>query len=263
MRTVAIVQARLGSSRLPGKVLLPLDGSRTLLECVLGCVEPVAGVLADCVVATTDRYEDDALVDYCRGLQISVFRGSSENVLGRFVEAAKCFRADAVLRICADNPLLDSELVVRLVEFAHHRQPDYAGYKTVAGVPAICTGAGLFAEWVSTAALCRLADSHPPPQIAEHVTLGIYSHPQYDRAWLSVPDWAEVPWLRLTCDTAEDLDRLRRIFSSGPVAGPRGELVAWLAAQPALVQAMAESNQAHGKPDVHIVDPLTTERNSV
>jgi len=272
MRTVAVVQARMASTRLPGKALLPLSKGRTLLDAVLdtlqecvgrlggayagaltgGAWASAEGLLADLVVATTTRPEDDAIGKHCRARQVAVFRGEAENVLDRFLRVAEAFQADALLRVCADNPLLAPELVEELVRFAHPRRPDYAGYRTATGVPAICTAGGLVAEWVATEALRRLARSPITPQMAEHVTLGIYTQSGYDTAWLPLPDWADQGWLRLTCDTAEDLDRLRYIVSRGPVAAGRQALVAWIAQQPALVQAMRLANQAQPKPAVLI-----------
>ena len=267
MRTVAIVQARMGSTRLPGKVLLPLTPGQTLLDAVLDCLRQAGALLAeravssaadallaDVVVAATTRPEDDAIAEHCRTRQTALFRGEAENVLERFVQAAEAFEADAVLRVCADNPLLDPHLIRCLVQFAEQRRPDYAGYRTAVGTPAICTPAGLTAEWVATDALRRLVRSAPTSEMAEHVTLGVYSQSGYDTAWLPLPEWADCSWLRLTCDTADDLDRLRYIFTSGPVHSSREELIAWIADQPGLVQAMRQANQANPKPLVSIPD---------
>lgn len=254
MRTVAVVQARFRSARLPGKPLRPVDGARTLLDCVLDRLDeaPAGAGLAETAVATTTAPADDAIQDLCAARGVRVVRGDEDDVLGRFVQAASECRADAVVRVCADNPLLDPCLLTELADYFHARQPDYAAHLAAGGVPSICTPAGLFVECVATEALRRLAASGPAPDVAAHVTFGLYTDARYDCAWLAVPDWAERPWLRLTCDTAGDLERLRRIFAQAPVHGSRRELVDWLARRPDLTAAMEAENRRHPKPAIRI-----------
>src|SRR3954463_7459884 len=109
MRVVAIVQARMGSSRLPGKVLAELGGTTMLAQVVrrLDAARRVAKI----VVATSTAVEDDAIVHAAGQLGAGVHRGSASDVLGRFFGAARAFRADAIVRITADCPLIDPGVV--------------------------------------------------------------------------------------------------------------------------------------------------------
>ncbi|MBT6511929.1 MAG: NTP transferase domain-containing protein, partial [Rhodospirillaceae bacterium] len=104
MTTVAIIQARMGSARLPGKVLMELAG-RPVLAHVVGAAGKTAGV-DKVVVATSLQAGDDALAAWCAERDVACFRGSESDVLDRFVGAAREYAADIVLRLTADCPLL-------------------------------------------------------------------------------------------------------------------------------------------------------------
>ena len=118
MRPVAIIQARCGSTRLPGKVLKPLAGHTVLYYVVERC--RLSRSLADVVVATTDEPADDAIETYCRSLGVPVFRGSQEDVLLRYVEAAAWSHADPIVRITSDCPLIEPAVIE---EAARRRTP--------------------------------------------------------------------------------------------------------------------------------------------
>jgi len=109
MRVVAIIQARMGSTRLPGKVLMDIAG-KTMLARVVNRVCK-AQLICDLVIATTDKAVDIPIVDQCRKLGVQVFRGSEEDVLDRYYQAAKTYSAESVVRITSDCPLLDHEIV--------------------------------------------------------------------------------------------------------------------------------------------------------
>jgi len=115
-RVVAIVQARMGSTRLPGKVLLPLGG-RPVLWHVINRLRRCSNLDA-IVVATTACPIDDEIVSFCEENSVDCFRGSEDDVLRRFFEAATLFQADWILRITADCPALDSEIVDDVVSLA-------------------------------------------------------------------------------------------------------------------------------------------------
>src|SRR5579864_3423769 len=100
MRTVAIVQARMGSTRLPGKVLMDLCGVSVLGRVVRRLRR--AALLDEIVVATTGQPDEDAIVRECKRLQVAYFRGSETDVLDRYYRAARQFRAEVVMRITAD-----------------------------------------------------------------------------------------------------------------------------------------------------------------
>ncbi len=204
MRVVAIVQARMGSTRLPRKVLKDLGGA-TVLERVLNRVRRVA--LADGVlVATTSQPADNAIVSECRRLAVDVFRGSETDVLDRYYNAAQQARADAVLRVTADCPFVDPVLLDELLRsFLAHR-PDYASNCLVRTYPC-----GLDAEIITHAALSRAWREAILSHQRAHVTPYIYENPSKFQL-LSVTaeeDWSKFRW---TVDTAEDLEFARAVY---------------------------------------------------
>src|SRR5579871_1284913 len=122
MKITAIVQARMGSTRLPGKVLMDLGG-KTVLARVLHRLHR-ASRIHEVVVATTDCAGDDAVVTECARLQISCFRGSEHNVLDRYVRTAEKCGSDLIVRVTADCPLIDPEVVNEVVDACITRQVD-------------------------------------------------------------------------------------------------------------------------------------------
>ncbi len=124
MKTVAIIQARLGSTRLPYKMMLSLHGS-PIVEWVIHRTKK-SKLLDDIVVAIPEGEDNDILDRYIRELGVMVFRGSESNVLGRFYEAVKDMGATNIVRICADNPLIDGGEIDSLIEFYKSNACDYA-----------------------------------------------------------------------------------------------------------------------------------------
>lgn len=124
MKMVAIVQARLGSTRLPNKMMLSLHG-KPIIEWVVKRVGK-SQLLDDIVVAIPVTKENDILARYIQKLGIKVFRGSENNVLHRFYEAAKREDATHIVRVCADNPLIDGAEIDNLIRFYKDNSCDYA-----------------------------------------------------------------------------------------------------------------------------------------
>jgi spore coat polysaccharide biosynthesis protein SpsF len=114
LQTIAIIQARMGSTRLPGKILMPLAGKPTLWHVVDRLRH--AKSLYKIVIATTDEPQDDVVEKFCQEQGFNCFRGSQEDVLDRYFQAAKQFGADPVVRITADCPVIDPEIVDKVVE---------------------------------------------------------------------------------------------------------------------------------------------------
>jgi spore coat polysaccharide biosynthesis protein SpsF len=124
LKVVAIIQARMGSTRLPGKVLKDLEGE-TVLARVVNRLRR-ARLIDEVVVATTDRAADDAIVKECRSLSVSVSRGDQDDVLDRYFRAAQLAEADVVVRITSDCPLIDPEITDKTVAAFLETRPDYA-----------------------------------------------------------------------------------------------------------------------------------------
>lgn len=204
MRVVAVIQARMGSTRLPGKVLADLEGSSMLARVVARARR--ARRLDELVVATSEAPADDAVAAEAVGLDAPVFRGSEHDVLDRFAGAARAHRADAVVRITADCPLVDPEVVDQVVERFLDRTPDYAANTLRRTFPR-----GLDVEAVSVSALTEAAAEATAPADRSHVTRFVYRHPERYRleSVELAEDWSGLRW---TVDTPADLELVRELY---------------------------------------------------
>ena len=207
-RVVAIVQARMGSSRLPGKVLKDIAGQPMLAWVVERARQ--ARRLDFVVVATTDQPEDDAVAEFCAGRAWPCFRGSQFDVLDRYYQAAKHFSADVVVRLTADCPLIDPTVIDEVVGVLLERQLDFAAnrlpppWKRTYPI-------GLDVEAVTIAALERAWREASRPYEREHVMPYLYDEP--GRFRIAVIDaHGDYGAMRWTVDTPEDLAAVRKIF---------------------------------------------------
>lgn len=213
MKISAIIQARMGSSRLPGKVLMKM-GEKSLLEHVVNRLKNVK-ILISIVIATTDKKEDKRIVEFAARNNINYYRGSEADVLDRFVKAGEQERADVIVRVCADNPFIDPFYTTELIQFFLEKKPDYAGYRLSNGTPSIVTGIGLFPEVVSLDALKKAHELSFEPQHFEHVTHFIYTHPEsFEIRYLKVDADIEEVKLCLTVDTPLDFEIANKIYNS-------------------------------------------------
>lgn len=226
MRTVAIIQARMGSSRLPGKILEPLAGKPVLQR----VIERVAAsnAFAQVVVATTDREIDDVAADKAAAFGATVVRGDEDDVLSRFGLAAEASRAEAIMRITADCPLIDPEVLAAMVERFAVGDADLVSNCVRRSFPR-----GLDAELFSRQALDTMLAEASAPAEREHVTPFLYAHPERFRI-VSHEGSEDLSGYRLTLDTPEDFVLLERIFSAtpDPDAIRLDEVVALLRAHP-------------------------------
>lgn len=200
-RVMGVIQVRSGSSRLPGKVLLPLAG-RPVLAWVIRAAKEVKG-LEEVIVATTTEPADDEVEKLAGSLGVRTVRGSVDDVLGRFLQAVDGLQADAIARFTSDCPLLDPD-IASVVVGAWRALPSLDHVSTVSPR---CLPRGLDAEIASTAALERLAAHLITPELLHHrthVTSYLYTHPQ-DFAVLGVTVHPDASDLRVTLDTPEDL----------------------------------------------------------
>jgi spore coat polysaccharide biosynthesis protein SpsF len=206
MRTVAIIQARMGSTRLPGKVMMDLGG-RTILAWVVARAGR-ARTLDDVVVATTTLERDDVIVAECSSVGVSVFRGSEDDVLDRYFRACEHFDADVVVRLTADCPLIDPEVIDNVVTDYRVHQPDYASNTLERRLPR-----GLDVEVFSRAALAEAWSHDDSSQGREHVTPYLYVNPgKITLDSVALEDDHSI--LRWTVDTAEDLEVVRGIVTA-------------------------------------------------
>lgn len=207
-RTGIILQARLGSTRLPGKVLAPI-GSRTILD---HCVARLSVCGFPIVVATTDRAEDDAVERAATRLGVQTYRGSQDDVLARYIGAARAFGFEDIVRATADNPLVDTGAPTRTVAFRRRVSADHV---VECGLPV-----GAAVEAVSLDALERAQDLITDPYDREHVTSFLRRDTRFRALRAVAPGDLRRPGLRLTVDTPEDLEFLREVYASlDPNAG--------------------------------------------
>lgn len=208
MKVVAIIQARMGSTRLPGKVLLDLAGEPMLGRVVQRTRR--ARTLDEVVVATTGYPADDAIARLCVERGWPCFRGSEADVLDRYYQAAIAHRADVVVRITADCPLIEPEIVDRVVREFLDLQPEVEYGCNI--LPRRTFPRGLDTEVVRLDVLERVWRADFDPAWREHVTLYIRRNPDMFRIHGIVND-ADYSHMRWTADTPEDLAFVRCIYT--------------------------------------------------
>lgn len=243
-----VVQARMGSTRLPGKMSQELIPGVSVLKFLLRRLSH--SIDHPIIVATSDHSRDDTVVSIAKEVGLESFRGSENNVLLRFVQAAEHFHLKKVVRICADNPLLDITSVQHLLSECEKSNADYIGYRTSNGVPSIKTHFGLWAEFVSTNALKRILLSKHDCQHLEHVTNYIYENPQnFNVTWFDVPSDLN-PYegqLRFTLDTKVDLENIKELVHTLPNDWSLGELLAETLKKPRILERMKNEIDSNKK----------------
>lgn len=205
MKVVAIVQARMGSTRLPGKVLKDLEG-KTVLGRVVERLRR-AELIDEVLIATTDVPADDAIVAECRRLQVPISRGDQDDVLDRYYRAAQLAKAEVVVRVTSDCPLIDPEIIDKTIAAFLEAKPDYASNIQVRTYPR-----GLDTEVMSFAALSRAWQGARAKYEREHVTPYIFEHPK-EFNLQSVTGEADHSAQRWTVDTPEDLQLVQAIYA--------------------------------------------------
>jgi len=203
---IAIIQARMGSTRLPGKVLEDIGG-KTMLACVVRRTQR-ATLVDKIVVATTMEPADDAIVAECKHLGAAVFRGSESDVLDRYYRAAEVYEADTIVRITADCPLIDPGIIDHVVRAFLEERPDYASNTTLTKT----YPHGLDVEVMTMAALAFAWQEARKPYQRAHVTVYIYENPWLFQL-LAVPGEIGYGHCRWTVDTPEDLAFVREVYA--------------------------------------------------
>jgi len=226
---LAIVQARVSSSRLPGKVLKPILG-QPMLARQLERVQR-SRQLTQVVVATSTMTDDDPIVDLCHQLGIDCFRGSLMDVLDRFYQAAKPYEAETIVRLTGDCPLTDPGLIDQVITFHRDGNFDYTSNALEPTFPD-----GLDVEVIRFLALEQAWQDATLPSQREHVTPFIYQQP--DRFHLgSYRGSVDQSHLRWTVDEPADFDLVTRIYNQlypKNAAFTTSEILAFLDQDPAL-----------------------------
>ena len=211
--TLTVVLSRMTSSRLPGKALVDINGSSNL-KFMLNRVKKARHAGTICVATTTNPI-DDAIVSLCKTELVKFFRGDEDDVLGRVFDAANFFHAKTVIRLTADCPLIDPDLIDQVYEMFASSDWDYVSNGNVRSFPD-----GLDVEVFSYEALKRANDEAKHPFLREHVTPYIRgSHPEYGKGEFNIGDFV-CPWnfghIRWTLDTPEDLEVIRNLLKRLP-----------------------------------------------
>lgn len=204
MKIVAIIQARMSSTRLPGKVLESVSGRPLLwytVERVRLCSE-----VEDVVVATSDREADDPIESFCGENGVECFRGDHDDVLKRFVEASKKYDADIIVRITGDCPLVDPGVIGEVIKRFKSDECDYSSNVFERTYPH-----GLDVEVFSREALERSDSETKDAAEREHVTRYIRNNPELFRT-ASITNDEDLSDFRWTVDEPEDLELIRKIY---------------------------------------------------
>jgi spore coat polysaccharide biosynthesis protein SpsF len=205
MKLAAVIQARMSSTRLPGKVLMNLGGETVLARVVRRLRR--SRLIEEIVVATTHSAADYSIVRECQHLSVRVFRGDENDVLDRYYQAAQWTGAEGIIRITSDCPLIDPEITSSTISSFLECKPDYASNTLQRTYPR-----GLDTEVMTCDALACAWREAPLPYQRAHVTPYIYEHPdRFDI--LAVKGEDDYSGHRWTLDTAEDLAFIRAIYN--------------------------------------------------
>ena len=243
MKTVAIIQARMTSSRLPGKILADIAGKPLLYHVVNRARQ--ARTLELVVVATTDRPTDDPTERCCMSMGVVCFRGSEADVLDRYYRAAEKFAADAIVRLTADCPLLDPRVIDKVVGFFREGNYDYVCNTMPPTYPD-----GLDTEVFRFESLTRAWREARLQSEREHVTSYIWKQPGLFRLG-NVDNDADYSKLRWTVDEPADLEFVRQVYAHFGVTAQFGmtEILDLLMKRPEIraVNAGFERNEGYLK----------------
>jgi len=226
MNVVAVIQARMGSTRLPGKVLMDLAG-KPVLRWVVERIGATPGV-DRVVVATSSLAHDQPIADCCAAMGVPCVRGSEADVLDRFRAAAERFEAQGVVRITGDCPLIDPQVSGRVVALLREGQHAY-----VSNVRPRLYPRGLDTEAFTADALLAAAAEADQPHHREHVTPFLVEQPQRFPPGSVTPD-ADYSAHRWTLDTPEDFALLEALCARLPADFGWRDVLSVVEADPAL-----------------------------
>lgn len=247
-RVGIVIQARISSTRLSQKVILPFYDDVSILEIITKkLMNNTLGLPV--IVATTHHNYDNRIVEMCKTMHVQYYRGSEPDVLKRYVDTAHHYHLDAVVRVCSDNPFLDIPSLEQLVLYYEEQKdkPDYLSFTLDNQHPVIKSHIGLFTEIVPTRVLEKLLTIKDLDKVYhEHVTNYIYTHPkQFKSVLLPTPKvidtCKEKENLRLTLDTLGDFNLLQKIYKQLIIASPDfnlQDLIHFLLEHPEYIEEM-------------------------
>ena len=219
-KTVCIIQARMGSTRLPGKVLYDLAGC-SMLERVVYRAYGASDYFDDLVVATGNNVENDVIEEICEYNHWKCIRGSEQDVLSRYKHAASTMEADTIVRVCADDPFIDPRVIAETILAYYTNDIEYAATETLKQTFPI----GMAVEVMSNTALTR-AFLYSEIKDREHVTPFIWKNQDRFKCHAVVHD-KNLSHIRLTVDTLDDYRRARKLYNKFGNSNFHWEDVVW------------------------------------
>lgn len=210
-----IIQARIGSTRLPAKMTVPFYKGKGIFELLIQRIQEEFSP-KEMVLATSDHHRDEVLVRIADRNGIAVYRGSENDVLHRFIEASHQMKFTDAIRICADNPFLDVAALKEVRDCHLKSNADYSAFRMADGTPSIRTHFGFWGEGVKVEALEKVQQLTSDSFYREHVTNYLYRHPDlFSFYWINIDKEIEKEHgrLRFTLDTQGDFDRLKKLFN--------------------------------------------------
>lgn len=236
MKTIIIIQARMGSSRLSGKILKPLGCADSLTYVTERCLQ-IAGI-AEVIVATSTLPQDDAVEAWCIAHNVAYYRGSEDDVLDRYIQCAGQYNPDYIMRVTSDCPFVDYEMASEMVALMQEKQVDIVDLASE--LPR-----GLAVEIISHKALQYIDQHGHEERHREHVTYYAYEYKdQFTRVDYKAPTDRHHPELRITLDTEEDYALLCNVaehFSRVDISS--NEVIQYLLAHPEVVKLNAHIEQ--------------------
>lgn len=200
----AVIQARMGSSRLRGKVMLEISGNPILYYVIKRVLS--AKKIEDVIVATTNKNEDDIIVEFCNKIGIEIYRGSESDVLDRYYKCAKKFDLEDIVRITADCPLIDPKIIDSVVDVYMN-----GGYDYVTNTMPPTFPDGMDVEVFSFNTLSTAWENAKWTSEREHVTLFIRERPHLFKI-KNVENEEDLSYIRLTLDQIEDYKLIKSIY---------------------------------------------------
>ncbi|RMD50395.1 MAG: hypothetical protein D6830_02795 [Ignavibacteria bacterium] len=248
-----LIQARMGSTRYPGKALEKIYMDNTLIDVVYQRVMQANYTdKFNVVVLTTNNRKDDKLVEYLESKQILYFRGDEENVYKRFKDYLESvsLRPDYFFRICSDNPFIEPEFLDDLSNIILHGDDshDYFSHKDFDGTPSILTHYGLFAELIKTESFLNADKLVDNDYYRQHVTPVLYKSGNFNTEFIEMDSSLRDKTIRLTFDTEEDLSLVKSILSElNGINFNFKEVVSVLEKHPEYTAKMKESIERNAK----------------
>ena len=207
-----IIQARMSSTRLPGKVMLKVENEDTVLDCVINQLQN-SKEIENIVVATTNHKEDDVIVEFVKRRGMKYFRGSKKDVLDRYYQCAKKFSFSEIVRITADNPLIDYEIVDTVAKYFKLNNYDYITPELPLNTFHHPYPSGYTVEVFTFSALENAWKNAKLPSEREHVTPYFYKNKEIFRQ-TDIENSEDLSHFRCTVDTKYDLELIQKIYSN-------------------------------------------------